>query len=60
MTVETTSLELEVRAYEALMGLKRPEESATDLVLRLTTAARASGFFGQGFSSETTAKESER
>ncbi len=44
---ETVTLTLSRRAYEALVGLKRPEEDFEAFVMRLATAARASGFFGQ-------------
>jgi hypothetical protein len=46
-TSETVTVELSKRAYDALIGLKRPEEDLEAFILRLATAARASGFFGQ-------------
>ena len=47
MPEQTVNVELSRRAYEALVGLKRDEENLDAFVLRLVTAARASGFFGQ-------------
>jgi hypothetical protein len=43
----TVTVELSSRAYEALVGLKDDDEDLDGFVLRLATAARASGFFGQ-------------
>jgi len=57
---ETVTVELSKRAYDALVGLKRPEEDLEAFILRLATAARASGFFGQlraGVQSPEGAKE---
>jgi len=47
MTDDTVTVQLSKRAYDALVGLKRPDEELDAFVLRLATAARASGFFGQ-------------
>jgi hypothetical protein len=47
MADDTVTLQLSKRAYDALVGLKRPDEELDAFVLRLATAARASGFFGQ-------------
>jgi hypothetical protein len=47
MADDTVNVQLSKRAYDALVGLKRPDEELDAFVLRLATAARASGFFGQ-------------
>lgn len=47
MSDETVNVTLSKRAYDALVGLKRPDEELDAFVMRLATAARASGFFGQ-------------
>jgi hypothetical protein len=44
---EKVTVELSKRVYDALMGLKRPDEDVEPFLMRLATAARASGFFGQ-------------
>lgn len=47
MPHDKVTVELSKRAYDALVGLKRADEDLDAFVLRLATAARASGFFGQ-------------
>jgi hypothetical protein len=47
MGEEKVTIELSKRAHDALVGLKREGEDLDAFVLRLATAARASGFFGQ-------------
>ena len=47
MADDTVNVQLSKRAYDALVGLKRPDEELDAFILRLATAARASGFFGQ-------------
>jgi len=47
MAEEKVAIQLSKRAHDALVGLKRPEEDLDAFILRLATAARASGFFGQ-------------
>jgi hypothetical protein len=47
MAEEKVTVELSRRAHDALVGLKREDEDLAAFVLRLATAARASGFFGQ-------------
>jgi hypothetical protein len=44
---DTVDVTLSRRAYDALVGLKRPDEELDAFLMRLATAARASGFFGQ-------------
>ena len=44
---EKVTVELSKRVYDALVGLKRPDEEVEAFLMRLATAARASGFFGQ-------------
>ena len=47
MAEDQVTVQLSKRAYDALVGLKREDEALDAFVLRLATAARASGFFGQ-------------
>jgi hypothetical protein len=47
MAEEKVTIELSRRAHDALVGLKREDENLDAFILRLATAARASGFFGQ-------------
>jgi hypothetical protein len=47
MAEDKVTVELSRRAHDALVGLKREGEDLDAFVLRLATAARASGFFGQ-------------
>lgn len=47
MAGEMVTIEISKRALTALEGLKRPDEDLDAFILRLTTAARASGFFGE-------------
>ncbi len=47
MADDTVNVKLSKRAYDALVGLKRPDEELDAFILRLALAARASGFFGQ-------------
>jgi hypothetical protein len=47
MTEDKVTVQLSKRASDALVGLKRDDEELDAFVLRLATAARASGFFGQ-------------
>jgi hypothetical protein len=47
MPEDKVILELSKRAHDALLALKREDEDVDAFVLRLATAARASGFFGQ-------------
>jgi hypothetical protein len=47
MAGDKISVQLSKRAYDTLVGLKRDDEDLDAFVLRLATAARASGFFGQ-------------
>ena len=44
---EKVTVEISKRVYDALVGLKRPDEEVEAFLARLATAARASGFFGQ-------------
>jgi len=57
MPEEKVTVELSRRAYDALVGLKREDEDLEQFIVRLATAARASGFFGQLRREATTDRE---